>query len=171
MITLAQAKEQCRVRHDDEDSLISGYILAARNWVERFTGVIVDQREIVDSFEAFATPLTLSRGPVIEVTEIAFTDTAGDPQTVTGFRVQNGKVYPPDAGWPSIEAYSAIDVSYDAGYGPYDEFPEELNQSMHLLVAHWYDNRSAVDSGNVVPREIPLSVEALAGPFRLPVIS
>lgn len=171
MITLARAKEQCRVRHADEDDLIAAYVLAARNWIERYTGVVVDQREMVDSFEAFATYLPLTRTPVIEVTEIAYTDTDGAPQTVTGFRVQKGKIYAPTAGWPSIETYSTIEVSYDAGYGPYDAFPEELNLAMLMLVAHWYDNRSVVDSGNVIPREIPFSVEALAGPFRLPTIA
>lgn len=171
MITLARAKEQCRVRTDDEDDLIAAYILAARDWVERYTRVIVDQREIVDRFNAFDTYLSLSRAPVIEVTEIAYTDTDGAAQTVTGFRVQNGKVYAPTDGWPSIEDYSTIEVSYDAGYGPYDEFPEELNLAMLLLVAHWYDNRAVVDTGNGSPQEVPFTVEALAGPFRLPTIA
>ncbi|MGV1682908.1 head-tail connector protein [Sphingopyxis sp. NJF-3] len=52
----------------------------------------------------------------------------------------------------------------------YDPYAPELEQAELLLVSHWYENRSTVDSGNVIPREIPFSVEALAGPFRLPTI-
>jgi uncharacterized phiE125 gp8 family phage protein len=58
-------------------------------------------------------------------------------------------------------------VTYVAGYGPY-EAPEELVQAQLLLIAHWYQNREAVAEGTF--NEIPLAVEALAGPFRTPTV-
>lgn len=35
-VTLAEAKAQCRVEFDTDDQLISGYITAARQYVEKF---------------------------------------------------------------------------------------------------------------------------------------
>ncbi|WP_260581193.1 head-tail connector protein [Sphingopyxis sp. PET50] len=87
------AKDQIRVRHNDEDALIMGYVVASLAWLERYCG------------------------------------------------------------------------------DNYDVYAPELDQAQLLLIAHWYENRSTVDSGNVIPREIPFAVEALAGPFRLPTIA
>lgn len=92
-VTLEMAKEHLRVRHDDEDTLITSYIAAALAWVIRYTG------------------------------------------------------------------------------DNYDDEAQELIMAQLLLVGHWYDNRSAVDSGNGSPQEVPFTVEALAGPFRLPTIA
>ncbi|HMO74085.1 MAG TPA: head-tail connector protein [Sphingopyxis sp.] len=88
------AKDQIRVRHNDEDALIMGYVVASLAWLERYCG-----------------------------------------------------------------------ENYDA-YAP------ELEQAQLLLIAHWYINREAVAVGNAtIPHEVPLAVEALAGPFRLPTIA
>lgn len=54
----------------------------------------------------------------------------------------------------------------------YDEYAPELEQAQLLLIGHWYVNREAVAVGNAtIPHEVPLAVEALALPFRLPTIA
>ena len=41
------------------------------------------------------------------------------------------------------------------------EVPKTVKQALLLLVAHWYNNREAVISSNVIPREVDLTVRAL----------
>lgn len=167
MIDLALAKAQCRVTHNSEDTLIAQYIASAQAWVERYTGLLLVEDTVVDTFTAFGDYLELSRGPFVSLTSVAYVDTAGDDQTVSAARVRDGKIYAPDGGWPTIGDYTTVTVTYVAGYGPY-EAPEELVQAQLLLIAHWYQNREAVAEGTF--NEIPLAVEALAGPFRTPTV-
>src|SRR5690606_23360416 len=167
MIDLALAKAQCRVTHNSEDTLLAQYIASAQAWVERYTGLLLVEDTVVDTFTAFGDYLELSRGPFVSLTSVAYVDTAGDDQTVSAARVRDGKIYAPDGGWPTIGDYTTVTVTYVAGYGPY-EAPEELVQAQLLLIAHWYQNREAVAEGTF--NEIPLAVEALAGPFGQPTV-
>ena len=45
----------------------------------------------------------------------------------------------------------------------------ELEQAQLLLISHWYENREAVVVGSA-SSELPMAVEALAGPYRLPTL-
>lgn len=102
-VTLSEAKTHMRVSHSDEDTLISGLITAARQWVEHFTGrSFIDQtwRLTLDAFPghgASSLPLTehtaihhydgatgndllLPRPPLQQVDSVSFTredDTTG----------------------------------------------------------------------------------------------
>jgi uncharacterized phiE125 gp8 family phage protein len=166
-IDLELAKAHVRVTHNDEDVLIGQYIASAQAWVERYTGLMLVQGTVVDTFNQVGDYLELSRGPFVSLTSVAYVDTAGGNQTVSAARVRDGKIYAPDGGWPTIGDYTTVTVTYVAGYGPY-EAPEELVQAQLLLIAHWYQNREAVAEGTF--NEIPLAVEALAGPFRTPTV-
>jgi uncharacterized phiE125 gp8 family phage protein len=167
MIDLALAKAQCRVTHNSEDTLLEQYIASAQAWVERYTGLLLVEDTVVDTFTAFGDYLELSRGPFVSLTSIAYVDSAGDNQTVTGARVRDGKIYPPEGGWPVAGEYTPITATYVAGFDQY-EVPEELVQAQLLLIGHFYQNREGVAEGSF--SEVPLAVEALAGPFRMPTV-
>lgn len=170
-VDLTLAKAQCRVTHSGEDALLTQYIASSKAWIERYTRLLIEEGEVTDTFTEFGDYLLLTRGPFIELTGILYTDTAGDPQEVEDARVQDGRIYPPTTGWPSIQAYSTIEVVYVAGYGDaYNPAPEELTQAQLLLIGHWYQNREAVITGTI-SKDLEYAVEALAGPFRLPTIA
>lgn len=170
-VTLELAKAQCKVRHDDEDTLFAVYMDAAAGFVERFTSLHLDETEVVDRFNAFGDYLQLSRGPFLELTSIAYVDAAGDAQTVADARVQDGRVYAPSsAGWPAILEYSTIEVTYLAGFDVYNPAPPEFDQAQLLLICHWFENRGTVAVGSTT-KELEFAVDALIGPFRLPVIA
>lgn len=170
-VDLTLAKAQCRVTHSNEDTLLTQYIASSKAWIERYTALLTEEDEVVDRFLEFGDYLQLTRGPFVELTSIDYIDSAGDPQSFTDARYQDGRLYAPTTGWPAIETYSTIEVTYVAGYGDaYDPVPEELIQAQLLLIGHWYLTREAVNIGNIV-NEIPFAVEALAGPFRLPTIA
>jgi uncharacterized phiE125 gp8 family phage protein len=169
-VDLALAKAQCRVTHSDEDTLLNQYIASAKAWVERYTGLFLEEGEVVDRFTAFGDYLKLSRGPFLALDGIDYTDAAGDPQTFTDARYQDGLLYAPLTGWPTIQAYSTIEVIYTAGFDEYNPLPEELTQAQLLLIGHWYDQRSGVVVGSI-SKELEYAIEALAGPFRLPTLA
>jgi uncharacterized phiE125 gp8 family phage protein len=170
-VDLTLAKAQCRVTNSASDTLLVQYIAAAKAYIERYTGLLVVEAEVVDIFTAFGDFLTLSRGPFVALTEIAYTDADSNPQTVSGALVLDGKIYPPAGGWPSVAANTPITVTYDAGYGGYNVVPDELVQAQLLLISHWYDNRGAVVVGQTgVPTELQYAIKDLAGPFRLPTL-
>jgi uncharacterized phiE125 gp8 family phage protein len=166
-IDLELAKAHVRVTHNDEDVLIGQYMASAQSWVERYTGLMLVQSTVVDTFSQFGDYLELSRGPFVSLTSIAYVDSAGDNQTVTGARVRDGKIYPPEGGWPVAGEYTPITATYVAGFDQY-EVPEELVQAQLLLIGHFYQNREGVAEGSF--SEVPLAVEALAGPFRMPTV-
>lgn len=169
-VSLELVKLQTRIRSTDEDALLTQYMASAVAWIERYTGLLLEEREVVDRFTEFGDYLLLSRGPFLALTSIAYVDGVGDAQEVADARFLNGRFYPPIAGWPAIQEHSTIEVTYTAGFDVYNPLPEELVQAQLLLIAHWHQNRETVVVGST-SKEIEYAVEALAGPFRLPTLA
>ena len=70
--------------------------------------------------------------------------------------------------WPSVRwQREAILVEFVAGYGDgAEDVPPPILQAIRLLVAHWWQNREAVNVGNITS-EIPLGVRSLLNPYRV----
>ena len=55
----------------------------------------------------------------------------------------------------------------EAGYATPDDVPSAVKQAMHLLISHFYTNRSAVEAGvRAAAVEMPLGVEVLLRRYR-----
>lgn len=176
LVPLAEAKAHCRVDHDDDDSLIDGYIAAATAHLDGWSGILgralVTQvwRQAYCAFGVLRLPLS----PVQSVTEVAYTDRDGVEKTVAAadyVLLADGygsyAMAAPGASWPGDAGAGAdaVRVTFAAGYGAPDEVPAAIRQAVLLLVGHWYENREAVAAG----REgtvMPKSVDALLAPFR-----
>ena len=57
-VSVDTAKLHLRVTDTSEDTLIGGYITAAREWVENYTGQILVQREVVQPFRMGFRPIS-----------------------------------------------------------------------------------------------------------------
>jgi uncharacterized phiE125 gp8 family phage protein len=55
-VTLQQAKDQCKVDYPDDDALIQGYIIAARQLVENMTGRSIFNRKMKMTLDYFPYP-------------------------------------------------------------------------------------------------------------------
>lgn len=73
---------------------------------------------------------------------------------------------------PARNEQGAIRVTYTAGYSvpgaspePYP-LPAAIRSAMLLLIGNWYENREAVNIGNITS-EIPMGVQHLLQPYRL----
>jgi len=145
-VTFTQAAAQMRLGDDaSEQALVEGYITAAREWVEDYTGHIVVQRLITDQFSAFAPRLYLTKRPVVEVTGISYTDAAGTAASFAGFRLgfdrTRAHVSPAAGCWPRLAAHGSVAVTYLAGYAD-GEVPQRIRQAILLATADFYKNRT-----------------------------
>lgn len=168
-VSLATAKAHLRVLDDHEDGLITGYIVAAREWVENYTGHILVRREVTDEHAAFGAFFDLMRRPFDpDTVAILYTDTDGAAQTVSDVTVSGRRVRPAfNAWWPSTRPYTAVNVSYIAGYAE-GEVPQSLIQAMLLLIGHWFANREAV--ADTAKNEVPFAVTVLCDQYRTPLL-
>lgn len=166
-VTLAEAKAQLRVDHNDEDGKIEALIAAATSYLDGRSGVlgrcIVSQtwELTLDAFPAEEIEIPL--GPVQSVPALTYVDLAGATQTVN-----SGDYYldttsltawvMPEIEWPStMEAANAVTVRFVAGTAVAD-VPPAIKHALLLLVSAWYDDRAG--SG------MPPAVDYLIAPFR-----
>jgi uncharacterized phiE125 gp8 family phage protein len=180
-LSLAEAKAHLRVTGTEEDGLLAGYILAAREFVENAT-----HRRLVTQTLDFTVddgwPCVIARGyyrsrielpiqPVASVTSISYVDGSGATQTLASNQYvvrTDGPVafIEPAYGvsWPSVRCQTAaITVRFVAGTAVAD-VPNPLMQAIRLLVAHANENREAVANGTFT--EVPLGVEGYLSPYR-----
>jgi uncharacterized phiE125 gp8 family phage protein len=185
-ITLVEAKAHARVEVDDDDGLLAGYIIAARQHLETETrrafmtqtwDLTLDDRWPTERINGvYRHRIVLPRPPFISVTSITYVDQLGATQTLAADQYRVAKadtgewVIAPayGANWPGVrEQMAAATVRFAAGYGANPgDVPEPLRLAMLLLIGHWYENREAINVGNIVS-ELPLAVASLVFPFRV----
>lgn len=174
-ITLAQAKANLRVSDSAEDDLISGLIVAAREHVEGETGLVLTRRQVVETRRMFGPWIDLYSWPIASIDSIAYLDGAFALQPldaslwIAGTAMRPVRIVSRGNLWPTIaSAPVAVTVTMTAGYATPDEVPMRLKQAMHLLVVHWFGNRSAVEAGvRAAALEIPLGVAGICDRWRL----
>lgn len=171
-VTLAEARAHCRVLSTDEDDLITALIIAAREWVENFTGHILVQREVTQRLSCFKRP-RLFAWPIADDATVTATyvDSDGATQALNGARLIFGNGWAELAtafgsAWPT--SYGPATVTVEAGYATAEDVPQSMKQAILLLVAAWFANREAVSDKAMV--EAPFAVEALCQPYRMVLI-
>jgi len=150
-LTTAELKAQLRKTTTDEDTLIAAYGVAAREWCEEYTGHILNQREVTDSFSAWGDYLTLRYQPITvddptPTLTVMYEDSEGD-ETEYASRVIRDQRYPwtihPPFGeaFPTLADNGTIAVTYTAGYVNADSVPAVFKQAIRVLVTAMYDTR------------------------------
>jgi uncharacterized phiE125 gp8 family phage protein len=181
-IDLAGAKSHLRVDISDDDAYIEWLIVAARDMVERMSGLsLLTQTwklyldrwpRATGEFWPWAAPawtILLPRFPVQSVTSIQWFGSDGSTNTVasTDYIVEPPSRRPqriaPAVGksWPamSLIPQGGVVVSFSAGFGAQPAvMPPTLRQAMLLLIGTWYENREDV----VVDKQIK-SIELTQG--------
>ena len=193
-ISVGEAKQHLRQDAPDDDTLISGLIIAAREQVERMTSRALITRTIEfyrDQFPGIppwpnSPVIELPQPPLIAVTGLSFIDSAfaNHNWTVSGNNLldETGAV---NAHWDNVNepgrimlAYSqvwpnrvlktvnALKITYTAGYGPDPvNVPQAAKQAMLLLIGSWYTFRESLEAG-AASMPIPHGVDMLLGPLK-----
>jgi len=176
VVSLTEAKAHLKVEHTTDDTLIAGLIAAATQHLDGWSGALgrclVTQtwRQSFDAFQACGT-IRLAL-PDVQSVVVAYTDTAGDPQTLdaANYHLINdvygaAVVLASGATWPaSAERPDAVSVTFVAGYGLAAAVPAPIKAAILLHVGNLYENRSAVDDDSLAP--LPMAYDALIGPYR-----
>ncbi len=170
-LTLADVKAWCNINHDDDDTVLTALIEAARQRAETATRrqlmeatwiLYMDQWPSDEEIVLPYPPLKASG-----VSSITYYDTTGTQQTRSSSYYQVTYDEParikPAYGytWPSArDQYRSIAITYVCGYGSAGAIPESILTGMRLLVGHWYENREATIAGTIIT-QIPEGVRAL----------
>jgi len=174
-ISLAEAKSHLRVDHSDEDTHIQLLIDAATTYLDGYTGILgrclVSQTWdlYLDEFPTCEPSIQIPLSPLIAVSSVTYTDTAGDPQTVDSDDYTVDTITPPgwvvpdsSFSWPAtMDAVNAVKVRFVAGYS---SVPAAIKAAMLLMVADLYENREPVIIGQTVNET--RAVQSLLAPFR-----
>lgn len=175
-VTLAQAKLHLRVDMPEDDTLIEGLIIAARQWVEQYCrrALVSQTWELhLDSWPSGAVYLPWP--PLVSVTSIKGTDEAGVETTVSASNYQAdtfsvpGRVTLKSTGtWPATTLRpGGCAVRYVAGYGAAADVPQVFKQAILLLVGHLYENREDVIATGVTAAAVPMGAKTLLWPYRV----
>lgn len=171
------AKEHLRVDGSDEDALISGLIVAAREHCEgvQNRSYVTQTLEIALHAWPAGRNIELPRPPLQQVDSVTYVDADGvqtvwDPANyLVDTRSYVGSLHlARGTSWPSVTLppINGIVVRYVAGYGDAAKVPQKVKQAMLLLIGHWYEHREAVLTGTI-SKEIEFAVSALLDPDKV----
>lgn len=174
-ITTGDVIAQARVASDTPElGLVRDYMIAAREWAEAYTErSFLTQTWRMEFDWRFPAEVRLRRGPVSAVSSIAYTDTAGDAQTLSSSLYQVDLASDPPRirpaygqQWPEVrEQYAAVRVTYVAGYGAAAyQVPQPIRNAITMLAAYWFDQRVPVAEKALV--DVPWGTKALLDPYR-----
>lgn len=129
--------------------------------------------QAIDRFPRDSDPLPILVGPLQSVTSVTVYSSTDQSSTwsasnyfVDTYRMPGRLCLKSGATWPAdTRDYVAGVVRVVAGYGSTEaSVPEPLKQAVRALVAHWWDNRSAVEVGTIT-KEVEFGYQALIGPY------
>lgn len=170
-VSVDEFKAHARIDLPDEDTVLEGYLLAARTWVEEYLWRALITQTIVQRMNSFPGSyiIDLERGPALSVTSIVYLD---DLEASTTF---DNTLYTLDpvplnqriildwaeGSWPTTFGhYNDVTITYVAGYGATPELvPPRIRLAIMVLAAHWELNRGDLES-------IPMGVKHMLSDYR-----
>ncbi|MHC2108976.1 head-tail connector protein [Methylobacterium sp. CM6246] len=181
VVSLDTLKAHARIRHDDEDRLLLGYIAAAFDFLHGPDGWLNGYCLLEEEFELFldqvgdATELPLrpipdDMAPTLERRLDRGAYTAFEPGDFM-LALMNGNGVIARLSAPAFRSQGDMAdprryrVTFKAGWPEPDLVPASLKQSILLLAAHFYTNREV--TAGTVPREIEYGLRSLAGRYRV----
>lgn len=127
-VTLEEARNFIRVDYVIDNAIITELITAAREHLEKLTGLSFGEKTLKVYWERFETPMELPYGPVGEVEECI-----DDEDEEVDFELKG-------LTFKKLHAYSTegLTVTYTAGYA---ELPMKLKNATERMVAFLYEKR------------------------------
>jgi len=155
-VSLIEAKEHLRVDNFDQDVLIQGFIQAAREYCELYTGRSFVRRTYRADISSFSDAMQLPGKPIVSISSIKYYNT--DSPTVlstlaaSNYELARDTVVRSYSGtWPSVYPYSnAVQITYVAGYAPTsspeietENVPAAVRAAIRLIVGDLHENRES----------------------------
>jgi uncharacterized phiE125 gp8 family phage protein len=163
-VTVAEAKAFLRIGTSTEDDLLAGLVKAAREDLERATGLALieqDWRLAVDALPA-SDLVKLRRHPVREILSVTAYGSEGEASLVDPADYQADLASRPARllflARPAVaRAMNGLEIDFRCGFGEAGpDVPDTLRRAILVLVAHWYEFRAGYG-----PADQPVSYPAL----------
>ena len=157
-----------------DDTMILGWLKAAREYAEQFTGLSFIQRDYEGALDEFpAEYIEIPVGPVLYVDSVTTgqaTVSSSDDAEVSfvfdEFSVP-ARIYPLTS-WPSVTAaVNGVRIRFTAGYGGSDgdALPWSVRAAILLLLGHLYANRETNTEKALA--DVPMGTDALLRQHRV----
>ncbi len=166
-VDLADAKLHLRVDSLDEDSLIEGFISAARMSIEAYAGLALLNQTWDLILDAWPGPvIDFNLGPVTAIHKVSVDGIDLDASSYNLAPGLNARLVRTDgATWPSPQSTAAgIVVRFASGFGANgSDVPQNIRHAILMTVARWFENRepAPADGDQLTP-----AVRRLLAPYR-----
>jgi len=151
-----------------QDGVLIGFLRAALAAIEGRTGKILLARSFVWTLSRWRelSRQALPVAPVAQVTELRLIDRHGTPSVVDPARyrlerdMQRPRLVATGLNLPLVPIRGAVEIAFDAGYGPaWADLPPDLAQAVFLLAAHYYEHRTAAAPAAAMPFGVSLLID------------
>lgn len=182
LLSLDEAKRQCRVDFPDDNDLIAFLNSVVAEHLDGYAGTL-GRALLTQTWRAdygrfpWDHRLRLPVQPATAISGITYFDTNNVQQTLSAsvYNLLTDHVGPYASRffnqvWPvTFYRDDAVSVTFTAGYASAGAVPKRIKQAALLMVADLYQNRETVNVGDraaatAIP--MPLNVEALLAPLR-----
>jgi uncharacterized phiE125 gp8 family phage protein len=172
-VTIAEEKSHLRLQHASEDDLIAGLIRAAREEVERATGMaLIDQtwRLVLDRWPRGGRAALMSH-PVRQVLSVTAYGTEGEASLVDPADYEVDTLSRParihfERRPEPLRAMNGIEIDFSAGFGEAGtDVPDLLRRAILVLAAHWYEFRASYGPADQ-PVSYPPGYERMIAGYR-----
>lgn len=159
----------------DDNAQLTGFIKAARLWVEKYCRRTLGTSTWVQRLDYFPTKIKLLYPPLLTVTTVKYIDTNGDQQTLDSsvydvdiYGVQGTIIQGYNQVWPAIRSFrNAVEVTFTAGYGANrEDLPMDITNAIKMIVGHWYEHREDVVMAGS-PKHVPMGAKAMLSSYRV----
>lgn len=170
-VDLDRAKLHLRVADTVEDTIITAWLAAAREYTETHTGKRWVEQELLLTLPEWCCGagdecgvLRLPVWPVSSVESVKYYATTGTLTTLTAdtdYQLWLDHFPPlvapaPAKVWPTVQAgrLAAIQIEFTAGYADASAVPEAVKAAMLLCLGYWYEHRGDSDDPNRIPASL-----------------
>lgn len=175
-ITLSEAKAYARIDFSDDDTLIAGFIVAARQQCETITRrALITQTWDLILGEFPEREIEIPLPPLQSVTSITYLDDSGVSQTLATsvYKVDTANLpgritLKSGQSWPSTyDESAAVTIRFVAGYGNAAAVPDGIKSWLKLRTSTMYEHREESQVGTSIvtmPRDFTIG---LLDPYRV----
>lgn len=175
-LTVQEVKLALRIDTDDDDATLTRLIVAAREKIERDTNHLLTTRQVQvtrddwhgPNYETSSNIVFLLPGPVSSIDDVQYvvggtlTSLDASAYQVDLARVPARLAPALNRQWPTLDpVMNAVQITMTVGYASPDAIPENVQQALYLLIAHWNENREPYQQDGREPVEVPLAYWSL----------
>jgi uncharacterized phiE125 gp8 family phage protein len=175
-VTLAQMRQHLGITQATDtsrDSIITGRIISARQWAEKYTRIAFIKQtwtgyavDFPDGYCLYGEHIGL-KSPLLTINSIKYRDSSNAQQTLDPALYQTDPVSAAalpayQNPWPQVLPFlNSVQIEYDSGFGEdAEDVPEDIKEAIRFIVGQWEMFQSSIE-GVMRPFTIPNAAKQL----------